>query len=512
MGRVTGPIGPPNPSAKVIFFADRKPKRARSLAEREIQDDRLRRAPRNVKRKQMSQDSAVLQYGMASTAELPSARPGATSVAPQTNTLPLSKSLGTGLHNFPPNPIMHRLAPGSMRAPTLGPVQGIIKISEEVDANNGNLAELIGKMTTLSQVTSEELKLFIILKNYLTSKTIYWNSRGSPILGMQALESEQHFYTASYGPDIRRLFNRHRQQMHPSTSGYSPEIARWLLRLLGSDSQPVISVRLCEREGRSIALQEPVAEAEQLSMLGRISIDRANDEQAEANLLETPNLHRSHAIPDPTIKSEGRAEWLETAFATFSKIDSVLEQAGCLHFHGLHRISRSELELAMEKLANALPFHIEVDNIHGQVDDLSKIAEVLRLEGRRFHGQGNDFYIQYFTFPAKDHLEHADVTIRKAIKLHETLQTKYALVMLRLRTFPYWAPSSGANHASRMGKGLKHRTILHGSQKLWNFEDLEAVMEYYECEERRNVMQSVSMSQRRSNGNGCSPQSLSLCN
>lgn len=82
---------------------------------------------------------------MAPTAELLNDRPGATSVLPQTNPLPLSVSLGLGLHNFPPNPIMHRLAPGSMRAPTLGLVQEIIKISEEVDANNDNLAELIGK-------------------------------------------------------------------------------------------------------------------------------------------------------------------------------------------------------------------------------------------------------------------------------------------------------------------------------------------------------------------------------
>ena len=198
-----------------------------------------------------------------------------------------------------------------------------------------------------------------------------------------------------------------------------------LMRSRVSDAQRVIE--------NAIALQQLVTEGDQLSVLARIMMAKFNLEQAEIILFRALSLHEATdnisgqaydlfflarvaflrgdpksardlmcqassknyqhelfqaefmvlraQIPDSTIKPKERAEWLETASTIFSEIGNVLEQAHCLHSHGVHHISFSELALAMEKLEYALKLHVEVGNIHGQADDLNRIAEVLLLKG-----------------------------------------------------------------------------------------------------------------------------------
>ena len=325
-----------------------------------------------------------------------------------------------------------------------------------------------------------------------------------------------------------------------------------LMRSRVSDAQRVIE--------SAIALQDLATEGDQLTVLARILMARSNLEQAKIVRSRALSLHEAtenisgqaydllflaHVaflrgdpksarelmsqasskkyqhklfqaefmmlraqIPDSTIKPKERAEWLETASTIFSKIGSVLEQAHCLHFHGVHHISLSELDLAMEKLEHALKLHVEVGNIHGQADDLNKIGEVLLLKGSLtestvcvskalvlhtqiddFTGQGNDLYIQSAILLARDHFVDADITIRKAIKLHEIGESKIGLA----RDFS--TLSTIVWHQSRVADGKV--TEAHGEQNAFTwlakamqlFVELEASRECDECEERRNIMQ-----------------------
>jgi len=276
--------------------------------------------------------------------------------------------------------------------------------------------------------------------------------------------------------------------------GQAEDLAGLSLVLLKQDR-----VSDAETEIKSaIALQEPAAEADQLSVLGRILVAKGNLEQAAINYRRALSLHEAAGdisgqaydllylaynaflrgdpksardfmsqaskknyqhkifqaefmmvraqIPDPTIQSEKRAEWLETASRTYSEIGSVLEQAHCLYFQGIHYISLSKLALAMEKLENALKLHVKLGIIFAQADDLNKISEVLLLKGSLteatvrileaqklrtkisdVNGQGDDLYIQSAIFLAKDHLMDADITVQKAIGAHEIGESKYGL-------------------------------------------------------------------------------------
>lgn len=310
----------------------------------------------------------------------------------------------------------------------------------------------------------------------------------------------------------------------------------------------------------AIALKQPASEGDRLFVLARILIARASLKQAEIILSRALSLHeatenisgqaydllflahvaflrgdlksardfmtqssstnyqhkmfqaefmmaRAH-IPDPTIKPKERAEWLETASTIFSEIGSVLEWAHCLHLHGVHHISLSELALAMGKLEDALKLHVEVGNIHGQADDLNKIAEVLLLKGsltestvyiskalvlhtqiEDFIGQGNDLYIQSAILLAKDQFVDADVTIRQAIKLHETVKSKYGLARdFSILSTIVWRQSRVADRKVTGAHGEQDAfTSLAKAMQL--FAELEASREYDECEERRNIMQ-----------------------
>jgi tetratricopeptide (TPR) repeat protein len=325
-----------------------------------------------------------------------------------------------------------------------------------------------------------------------------------------------------------------------------------LMRSQVSEAQRVIE--------SAIALQEPASEGDLLFVLGRILIARSKLEQAEIIFSRALSLHEAtesiwgqaynllflaHVaflrgdpkpardlmsqasskhyqyklfqadfmvlraqIPDPAIKPKERAEWLETASTFFSKIGDVLEQARCLHLHGVHHISLSELTLAMEKLEDALKLHVEVGNIHGQADDLNKIAEVLLLKGsltestvriskalvlhtqiEDFTGQGNDLYIQSAILLAKDQFVDADVTIRKAIKLHEIVKSKYGLARdFSLLSIIIWRQSRVVDRNVTEAHWEQDAfTCLAKAMEL--FAELEASREYDECEERQNIMQ-----------------------
>ena len=310
----------------------------------------------------------------------------------------------------------------------------------------------------------------------------------------------------------------------------------------------------------AIALQELATEGDQLTVLARILMARSNLEQAEIIRSRALSLHETtenisgqaydllflahvaflrgdpksardlmsqassknyqhklfHAefmvlraqIPDPSIKPKKRAEWLETASTIFSKIGSTLEQAHCLHFHGVHHISLSELALAMEKLEYALKLHVEVGNVHGQADDLNKIAEVHLLKGsltestvciskalilhtqiEDITGQGNDLYIQSAILLTRDHFVDADITIRKAIKLHEIGESKYGLArdFFTLSTIVWRQPLVTDRKVTEAHGEQDAFTWLAKAMQL--FAELEASREYDECEERRNIMQ-----------------------
>ena len=162
----------------------------------------------------------------------------------------------------------------------------------------------------------------------------------------------------------------------------------------------------------------------------------------------------------------------------------------------------------MEKLENAHNLHVEVGNIHGQADDLNKIAEVLLLTGsltqatirisnalvlhsqiEDFTGQGNDLYIRSAIFLAKDHFVDADVTIRKAMKLHEIVKSKYGLARdFSILSTIIWRQSRIADRkGTEAYREQDAFTWLAKAMQL--FAELEASQEYDECEERRNVMQ-----------------------
>jgi hypothetical protein len=108
MGRRTTPCGkPPNPSGKVIFYEARIPKRGRSLAERQIQDEAVKAVAQGSKKKanvQRRRSSSILFNDP----------PGTTSIAPQTNPLPLSISPTQDLHDSPPSPIMGSDSPSNL--------------------------------------------------------------------------------------------------------------------------------------------------------------------------------------------------------------------------------------------------------------------------------------------------------------------------------------------------------------------------------------------------------------
>jgi len=312
----------------------------------------------------------------------------------------------------------------------------------------------------------------------------------------------------------------------------------------------------------AIALQEPATECDLLFVLGRILMARGSLEQAEIILSRALSLYEAtdntpgqaynllflahvaflHGdpksardlmsqassrkyqhkifqvesmvlraqIPDPTIKPRERAEWLEMASTFFSKIGGVLEQAHCLHFHGVYHLSLSELTLAMEKLEHALKLHVEVGNIQGQADDLNKIAEVLLLKGsltqstvciskalvlhtqiEDFTGQGNDIYIQSAILLAKDQFVDADATIRTAIKLHEIVKSKYGLARdFSILSTIVWLQSRVAGRKVTGSHPEQDAfTWLSKAMRLFAELELEASREYGGCEERRNIMQ-----------------------
>ena len=325
-----------------------------------------------------------------------------------------------------------------------------------------------------------------------------------------------------------------------------------LMRSQVSDAQRVIE--------KAIALQELSTEGDQLTILARIWMARSNLEQAEIIFSRALSLHEATEnitgqaydlfflarvaflrgdpksardfmsqassknyqhklfqaelmvlraqIPDPTIKRTERSEWMETASTFFSEIGNVLEQAHCLHFHGVHHLSFSELALALEKFEYALKLHVEVGNVHGQADDLNRIAEVLLLKGsltestvyiskalvlhtqiEDFNGQGNDLYIQSAILIAKGHFVDADITIRKAIKLHENVKSKYGLARdFSTLSTVVWRQSGVADQKATEAHGEPDAfTWLAKAMQL--FTELEASREYNACEEQRNIMQ-----------------------
>jgi len=119
MGRHVGPITggkAPNPSGKVIFYAARKPKRARNLSERQIQDEEVKTSAQEGKKKADIQRRRSSSIRIASPIALLNDQPGTTSVAPETNSFLLSISATQDFPDSPlPSSIMRPDSPSNLR-------------------------------------------------------------------------------------------------------------------------------------------------------------------------------------------------------------------------------------------------------------------------------------------------------------------------------------------------------------------------------------------------------------
>ena len=108
MGKQSVVVTGPSPSGKVIFYGatSGKTKRARSLSERQIQNEEVKTSAQGSKKKANVQRRRSSSIRIASPTAL-NDQPETTSVEPQINPFPLSISPTKDFHDSPPpSPIM----------------------------------------------------------------------------------------------------------------------------------------------------------------------------------------------------------------------------------------------------------------------------------------------------------------------------------------------------------------------------------------------------------------------
>lgn len=123
----------PNPSGKVIFYGDSRPKRAKNLSERQIQDEEVKMSAQGSKKKANVQKRRSSSIKVASPiALLNHVQAGTTSVASQTNPSPLSISFTKNFHNSPlSSPITHPDSPSNLRHQASASAQILLRLLKD---------------------------------------------------------------------------------------------------------------------------------------------------------------------------------------------------------------------------------------------------------------------------------------------------------------------------------------------------------------------------------------------